>query len=242
MNAKNSFFMTAGLCIAIASSSTAQGLGNSPFNKATPPRKGITPLGVHEVHEGDAPRRLLFPEITGPHVLIVSASGLAGTNLLEMTRQRLMTVLRLPVKAEFRLFDGSAAELAKAALAKPDVVAVVAIKDELGAPSLVAMPEQKIVLINPLAWCPPGTDAELAEKRVGKMIQRGFCAVLGATVAPVFSAKDLDALRGGIAPSVLSSVFRYGSALGLEHMTPLQIESGVEKESPDNGEKRPAGN
>ena len=184
------------------------------------PNRGLTPPGLRT----NANFRITFPEVTGPHVLFVSASEKAGTNTLNKARDAIMMMLRMPIRTEVRQFDGCAVEFAEKVLKEADVAAVVVVKDDPRAPSLVSLPEKRIAILNPLAYCPEGTAAALAEARVVKMLQRGYCAVMGATLAPVFSAEDLDALHGGIAPSALNSVFRYGKVLGMERMTPIELD------------------
>lgn len=192
------------------------------------PGRGLTPPGLRANTNMNA----TFPEITGAHVLFVSSSDKVGTNVLNRARDGLMMMLRMPIKAEVRAFEGCAVEYAEKVLGETNVAAVVVVKDDPRAPSLVSFPEKKIVVINPLAYCPEGTSGELIEARMNKMLQRGFCAVMGATLAPVFSVEDLDALKGGVAPSVLSSVYRYGKALGIERVNPISIG----ETPPDKGE------
>ena len=164
---------------------------------------------------------LRFPEVTGRHVLVAGASRNISTNALETACSRIILMTRIPVKwAIFANHDGTVMEVAEKSLKAPDVAAVVLAMDAAGGPSLMAMPEQRIVALNPTAWLEYGVGEAAAEQRSIKMIERGFCAAMGATLAPVFSTKDLDNLRSGIAPSVMTSIFRYGKALGLERMKP----------------------
>ena len=199
------------------------------------PNRGLTPPGLRT----NANFRIAFPEVSGPHVLFVSASDKVGTNTLDRARDAIMMMLRMPIRTEVRAFTGCAVEYGEKVLKESNVAAVVIVRDDPKAPSLVAMPEKRIAIVNPLAYCPDGTARELVDSRMGKMLQRGYCAVMGATLAPVFSVADLDALRGGIAPSALNSVFRYGKALGMERMTPIALDKD-DKPADDAGNKSSA--
>lgn len=184
------------------------------------PNRTLTPPGLRT----NANLRITFPEVVGPHVLLVSASDKVNTNVLEEAKNQIMMMLRMPVKTAVRTFDEDAVAFASKVLMEPNVAAIVVVKDKLGAPSLMALPEKKIVVINPLAYCQVGTDKTVADARMRKMLQRGYCAVLGAPLAPVFGVEDLDALHGGIAPAAVQSVFRYGRVLGMERMTPIALD------------------
>ena len=184
------------------------------------PNKELTPPGLRT----NSNFRIAFPDVVGPHVLLVSASERVGTNVLEEAKNQIMMMLRMPVKTAICTFDGDAVEYAGKVLAEPDVQAVVVVKDDPEAPSLLSLPEQKTAVINPLAYCPNGTDKALSDARMRKMLQRAYCAVLGAPLAPVFGVAELDALHGGIAPSAVHSVFRYGRVLGMERMTPILLD------------------
>ena len=166
---------------------------------------------------------LRFPEVSGRHVLIVGASESFPTGILETACSRIILMTRMPVKWDVAPAEGeSAIGLARKLLGCDNVAAVVVMAESPDAPSLVAMPEQRIVVLNPVAWSSGCAGPGIFEKRSVKMVERGFCAVMGATLAPVFTMEDLDKLRSGIAPSVITSVFRYGKALGLEPMRPVQ--------------------
>lgn len=210
MNSKFVSVFTICLAACAAMSEPQSGKGIRP--------EGFAPPGPHVAAAG---QKIEFPEVTGPHVLLASCSKMVDAALLEEVRAQIMMMLRMPIKTSWHEFDGSAADYAAKLLREANVAAVVVVKDEAGAPSLLAMPEQKMVIINPLAWCPEGTDKALSDARMRKMLQRGYCAAMGAALAPVFSAEDLDALRGGIAPAAINSVFRYGKVLGMERMTPV---------------------
>lgn len=214
------------LLIAVLATVSAMAIAQDVNQKPVRPKPGIragrtlTPPGLHT----NANFRIKFPEITGPYVLLLSASDKISTNVLNEAKDSIMMMLRLPVKTEVRSFDGCAVAYGEKILTEPNVAAVVIAKDDVKSPSLVSFPEKKIVVINPLAYCPDGTEQEKIKTRMLKMLQRGYCAVLGATLAPVFSVEDLDALHGGIAPSALNSVFRYSKVLGMERMTPFAVD------------------
>ncbi len=184
------------------------------------PNKGLMPPGLRT----NSNFRIMFPEVVGAHVLLLSASDKVGTNVLEEAKSQIMMMIRMPVKTAVCTFDGDAVEYAGKVLVEPDVKAVVVVKDNPKAPSLLSLPEQRTAVINPLAYCPDGTDKALSDARMRKMLQRAYCAVLGAPLAPVFGVAELDALHGGIAPSAIHSVFRYGRVLGMERMTPILLD------------------
>jgi hypothetical protein len=168
---------------------------------------------------------VMYTPTEGASVLFVNTQKKIAYTILSGFQEDMKKILRFPMMISEQKQTYDVAGIAIEALKDKKIAAVIVICDIPGQPQMLVAPEARWVIVNVAALTTAGVTDEALALRVQKQLWRAFGYLMGAAnsnlegcvLKPVFSAEDLDSLKGkALSPEVLMKMANQASKMGIK--------------------------